>query len=158
MSDTVILSPVPDSYLLYEQQLAARTRLVQELRPANKAAVFDPLAAAGITSVVVTFDGVGDSGQIESIDARVGDAGADLPAGEVELATPTADGSGVDRAPSSLRDAIELLAYDCLEETHGGWENEEGAYGQFTFDVADRLITLSYNERVLESVHSGHEF
>ncbi len=115
MSDTVVLSPVPDSFLLYLQQLAARTRLVQELRPANKAAVFAPLAATGITTVVVTFDGVGDSGQIESIEARTGDIKVDLPAVNVELATPTEDGSGVDRAPSSLREAIELLAYDCLE-------------------------------------------
>lgn len=38
----------------------------------NKATVMDALAAAGITSVEVEFDGHGDDGQIESIEARVG--------------------------------------------------------------------------------------
>ncbi len=38
----------------------------------------------------------------------------------------------------SVRDAIERLAYDFLEETHDGWENSDGAYGDFIFDVAER--------------------
>ena len=33
----------------------------------NKTVVFDALTAAGITSVTVSFDGEGDSGQIEDI-------------------------------------------------------------------------------------------
>ena len=33
----------------------------------NKAAVMDALAAAGITSLSVAFDGYGDDGQIDSI-------------------------------------------------------------------------------------------
>src|SRR3546814_5572861 len=40
---------------------------------ANKAALFDVLTAVGITSVVVSFDGYGDSGQIEGIEARNAD-------------------------------------------------------------------------------------
>ena len=32
--------------------------------------------------------------------------------------------------------------------THDGWENSDGAYGDFTFDVAERTITLDYNERL----------
>ena len=36
--------------------------------------MFDALAAAGITLIVVTFDGYGDSGQIENIEAKAGDA------------------------------------------------------------------------------------
>jgi ParB family transcriptional regulator, chromosome partitioning protein len=45
-----------------------------------------------------------------------------------------------------------------LEETHGGWENNDGAYGEFTFDVANRTITLAYNERHMESDYSEHVF
>ena len=55
-------------------------------------------------------------------------------------------------------EAIETLGYDCLEEDHGGWENNDGAYGEFTFDVAERTITLDYNERHMESDHSAHTF
>ena len=57
-----------------------------------------------------------------------------------------------------MHDAIERLAYDLLEETHGGWENNEGAYGEFVFDVAERTIRLEYNERVMETEYSEHEW
>ena len=61
-------------------------------------------------------------------------------------------------ADPAVRDAIETLAYDFLGQTHGGWENSDGAYGDFTFDVADRTITLDYNERHMESDYSQHVF
>ena len=139
-------------------QIERRDRLLAEVRPANKAAVFDALAAAGITMVEVTFDGAGDSGQVEAIEARIGDVASDLPDGSVVQLDPAHDGSDTNRSAMPARLAIETLAYRCLEETHGGWENNEGAYGEFTFDVAERTIALDYNERVLESVHSSHEF
>ena len=41
-----------------------RNRRAEAVRPDNKTALFDALAAAGITLVTVTFDGSGDSGQI----------------------------------------------------------------------------------------------
>ncbi|WP_426422548.1 DUF6878 family protein [Bradyrhizobium genosp. A] len=127
------------------------------IRPANKAALFDVLDAAGITRVVIEFDGSGDSGQIERITALTGDKLTDLPEGQIELARVLWGGSEIERATTPIRDAIEQLAYDCLEETHGGWENNEGAYGEFTFDVASRIVTLDYNQRVEDSVFSQHE-
>ena len=57
-----------------------------------------------------------------------------------------------------VRDAIEKLAYDFLEEEHDGWENEDGAYGEFTFDVGERTIRLEYNERVMTTSYFEHEF
>lgn len=57
-----------------------------------------------------------------------------------------------------MKEAIERLAYDFLEETHGGWENNEGAYGDFLFDVTERTITLNYNERIETSEYTQHVF
>lgn len=57
-----------------------------------------------------------------------------------------------------MKEAIERLAYDFLEETHGGWENNEGAYGDFLFDVTERTITLNYNERIDTSEYTQHVF
>ena len=153
--------PVQDAVAVWQQMIAqddARSRLAEEALPGNKAALFDALAAAGITSVVVTFDGAGDSGQIESIDARIGDDVAMLPTCDIETATPGWDGSELQRRMLPLSEAIEQLAYAFLEETHGGWENNEGAFGEFTFDVAERTIQLDYNERVESSEYSGHEW
>ena len=58
----------------------------------------------------------------------------------------------------SVDEAVEQLAYDFLSETHGGWENNGGAYGEFTFDVAEGTITLDYNERYTATEFYSHEF
>lgn len=139
-----------------EAQHAARARLADEALPANKAALFDALAAAGITSVLVAFDGSGDSGQIEDIDVTRDQEPAPLPSVSVEIATPVWDGSGLDRRTMPIAEAIEALAYAFLEDTHGGWENNEGAYGEFRFHVSERSIQLDYNERFETSEYHGH--
>jgi len=61
---------VSPDYSVYLAREAERDRLDAELLPANKAALFEALAAAGIVTVVVSFDGYGDSGQIEAIEAH----------------------------------------------------------------------------------------
>ena len=141
-----------------EAQHAARTCLADDVHPANKSAILAALAAVGITSVVVTFDGSGDSGQIEGVDARIGDTATELPAINVEIASPLWDGADVETRTLPLAEAIEQLAYDLLEDTHDGWENNDGAFGEFTFDVAEGVIRLDYNERFETSEYSGHEW
>ena len=133
--------------------------MAREATPLNKAALFAALQAAGIKCVTVHFDGAGDSGQIESIDATAPDETAtELTDGTIEIRTPLWDGSGVQTETMPVRDAIEKLAYDFLEEVHDGWENEAGAYGEFIFDVVERTIRLEYNERVMTTSYSEHEF
>jgi hypothetical protein len=34
---------------------------------------------------------------------------------------------------------------------HGGWQDNEGAYGALTIDVATRTATLDFNARIIES-------
>lgn len=139
-------------------QSRAYGELCEAVRAGNKALLFDALAAAGITKVVVHFDGYGDSGQIEDIAAYTNDVDANIPAHTIEIARPRWGEPEADRSSCLLRDAIEALSYDALEETHGGWENNEGAYGDFTFDVAARTITLDYNERYESSEYTQHIF
>jgi hypothetical protein len=142
----------------WDAKRADHDRLHAELQPRNQAALFDALAAAGVTLIVVTFDGYGDSGQIENIEAKADDAAVAMPAGEVEIAEAIWDQSEPSRSTVSIADATERLAYDLLERTHCGWENNDGAYGDFTFDVAKRTITLDYNERYTASDYSQHVF
>ena len=142
----------------WDVQRGEHDRLNAELRPTNKAVVFDALTAVGLTIVTVRFDGYGDSGQIEDIEAKAGDDVVALPPGNVEIAAAVCGHAAPERTEMSVRDAIERLAYDFLEETHDGWENSDGAYGDFIFDVAERTITLDYNERHMESDYSQHVF
>lgn len=153
-------TPVPEldptSWLAQEQ---ARTRLHESLRPDNKAALFEALAHAGITTVLVEFDGYADSGQIENITAHAGpNVTVKLPECSVDIAQVNHGNLEVGRQTMSVKEAIELLAYDFLEETYGSWEDNLGAYGEFLFDVAERTITLDYNERIETSEYTQHVF
>lgn len=139
-------------------QIASENFARAALRPANKAAVFAALASAGIATVVVTFDGYGDSGQIESIDARNADADVPLPKETVAIVAIVWCRSEPEARSMSVREAIEHLVYDALSETHGGWENNEGAYGEFVFDVPALEIRLDYNERITSSEFYAHTF
>lgn len=132
-------------------------RRLDECRPANIAALFDALAAAGITAVVVNFDGYGDSGQIESIDARDAEGEVALPESTIEIGSP-GEGDATQHVAMPVREAIEELAYDLLRDTHAGWENNDGAFGEFTFDVAARTISLDHNERYTAIESYSHEW
>lgn len=154
--DTTSSADVPLSD--FEIKRAAQDRLHDELAPRNKAALFDALAAAGVTLVVVTFDGYGDSGQIENIEVKAADTVVDMPSGKIEIATAVWDQTEPDRSTVSIHDAVEQFAYDFLTQTHCGWQNNDGAYGDFTFDVVEQTITLEYNERYTASEYSQHVF
>jgi hypothetical protein len=160
MTDRNPSDPVPpitvveDFAAKYQQD----QRLLADARPINCAAVFAALAEAGVTHLIITFDGYGDSGQIEDIETKAGDETVDLPPTDVEWTAPVSDGSEPKRSRLALREAIENIVYDCLEETHGGWEIDEGSFGDLTFTVAERTITLDYNGRYTASEYSQHVF
>lgn len=145
------------NYARIQAQTQERERRIAEARPANKAALFDALAAAGIASVEVAFDGSGDSGQIERITAQAGGTETALPERTIEFVEPGV-GEAMNCKAVSVADAIETLVYDALEETHPGWEINDGAFGTFTFDVAVREIALSYDQRYVDTCHEDHVF
>ena len=138
-------TPIPDA-ADWLAQYNARTAAEAALRATNKDIVFDALAAAGIATIVITFDGYGDSGQIEDIQVR-GPDGVDLSQIRIRLTVLDWRFETPEEREASLRECVEDLAYGFLNQTHCGWENNEGGYGEFTFDVASRTISLDYNER-----------
>ena len=157
MSDTDTTSmPSPD-FADWSREQDDHDRIATELRMVNKATLFDALSAAGLTIVTVSFDGYGDSGQIENIEAKAGDNAVELPAGTIEIASPAWASTDIQRQAQTIPEAIEALAYDFLGATHCGWENNDGAYGEFMFDVAARTITLDYNERYTSTENYTHE-
>lgn len=152
------ISATDNGLIDWEAKRAARDQLHRELQPLNKAALFDALAAAGVTHVVVSFDGYGDSGQIENVEVKAGHTIVAMPEATIEIAEAVWDQPEPNRTSISIADEIERLVYDLLNDTHCGWENSDGAYGDFTFDVAERTITLDYNERYTASDYSQHLF
>ena len=132
--------------------------LLASVRPANKKALFDALQAAGIAKVIVEFDGCGDSGQIEAITAFAGEDTVALPAITIEIAEASWGSPEITRSRLPFGEAIEHVAYTYLEEQHDGWELDDGAFGEFTFDVASRKVTLEFNARITNIHHSHVEF
>ena len=94
MTEPTLAPPMAPSTVDMAQIFAAhaeRAARIEALRPGNKDRLFDGLMAAGITHVTVTFDGAGDSGQIESIGAWSGETAVDFPATEIDYAALTWD-------------------------------------------------------------------
>jgi hypothetical protein len=81
-----------------------------------------------------------------------------IPTGDITVKSVDFDTGTVSERTTTAGDYIEALACDFLEETHDGWENGEGAHGEFFFALAERTITLDYNERYIEYSHHEHEF
>jgi hypothetical protein len=138
-------------YAAYERQKAASVQV-------NKAALLPALVAAGVSIIVVAFDGCGDSGQIEHVEARAGDTVIELPDRAIELAQADWNRPDLQRCSTSLRDAVETLAWDILSSTYGGWENNDGAYGEIVFDVGGGEIRLEFNQRYSDVECFEHTF
>ena len=154
-------APMPPSTIDFAAVFAAQAEQAAreaQLRPANKDRLFDALTAAGISHVTVTFDGEGDSGQIERIDIGAREGTTPPPLDRIEVACTTWENPKIERQTQTVEEAVETLVYDLLRQTHCGWEINDGAYGEFAFDVAERTIKLDYNERYTSSEHYSHEF
>lgn len=155
-------SPI-DAQAVWQRHLAqeaARDALFERLRPANQAAIFNTLASAGIVTLVVNFDGFGDSGQIEAMTATGAEGEMMLPEISIPYGSPgRGDGDdAIDQQPLPLAEAIETLCYDLLRQTHAGWENNDGAFGDFTFDVTARTISLDHNDRYTAIESYAHQW
>jgi len=133
-------------------------KAIAEASAINKSAVFDALAATEITSISVTFDGESDSGQIGEITAFAGGNPHPLPAIQIEIQHVPWGGGKRDSSRSPLRDAIETLCYDYLSQKQSGWEDNEGGFGSFAFDVARRSIALEFNGRYSDYTTSHYTF
>lgn len=81
-----------------------------------------------------------------------------MPAGQVSLWSAIWNADAVSTTCMEIEAAVEQLCYDLLRQSHPGWENNDGASGDFVFDVAGRTITLDYAERYTVTQSCSHDF
>ena len=117
-----------------ERYHADAARRVLECAPKLRAT----LLVAGAVKVIGAYDGCGDSGQIDSL-LLLRANGTTVPMEEAQQAQ------------------IEGLFYDLLEVRHGGWENNDGAYGEFIWELNNDVLTHQHFERVIDSDLTMHE-
>ena len=117
-----------------------------DIRARNKDILFAALAASGIHTVTVDYDGSGDSGQIENVEAWTA-ANERLPFPTEPRIRLASENPGRPDTEQNLEAAVESIAWDYLYDLYSGWENNDGAFGTFVFDVPSRSVTLEHSER-----------
>jgi hypothetical protein len=100
----------------------------------------------------------GDSGQINGVSALAADQPADLPATRLTLQQIRWGQTESTPSEFALEGGIEALCYDYLEQEHDGWENNDGGYGEFIIDVAQRTISLEFCQRYSDYTKYSHRF
>jgi hypothetical protein len=130
-----IVSPTSSSWLAqYESERLANVR--RHLPNAQR-----QLKEAGVESVHINYDGCGDSGQIESITYTDGHGKP------VDLAGKT----------TITGDQLMDLFYDLTQARHPGWENNDGAFGEFAWDLTDDTLKHTHNDRFTDYDTTEHE-
>ena len=84
----------------------------------------------------MTYDGCGDSGQIE------------------EITYCDAEHQAIDREDKELDGAVEDYVYGLLP---GGWENNDGAFGTVTIDASAQKAHIEHNGRFVDYETSAWE-
>lgn len=132
----------------------------------NKNNILAALRTAGVKECTINYSGNGDSGQIEELDF-----GADVVVEDVKIEQThvTVDydlsGGGFRRTHKvneprlvGLREAIENICYAKLEESHGGWEINEGSQGSFVINVEDGTVEWHHETNITIVEASGETF
>jgi len=122
-------------------------RLIQNLLP--------------LKNISVNFEGAGDSGcqegiEYETIDSNVTNNQVDVLLEQPIVGSKIIHGwscGGNKMTPIyedkiyTIKEVIESICFDYLEIEHGGWENNEGAYGTITICFEEKRIYLDINVR-----------
>ena len=148
------MSDVPDFMTQYENHAKA----LADANAVYKTAVFDALIELRISTVTVAFNGEGDSGQIEEVIAFVEEKPQRIPEATIRFHNAAWGSEETKISEISLYEAIKGLCYDYLSQEHDGWENNDGGFGDFTFDAAERLIVLDFNQQFTDSTLHHHLF
>ena len=120
-----------DFEAIWAEQNAARERSLAENRPKLRAG----LQAKGGTSIWASYDACGDSGNIDDVTLLPGQIALDC------------------KDNTALWDFLWTMVY----HLHPGFEIEDGAFGEITWDLVDDKITIDHNERFTDYERHLHE-
>lgn len=127
----------------------------------NKDAILLAMTAAGITSIVATYEGESDEGSPTEL--VIEPEGADLSLATLAMAVQSSQWDEVtrvwtwhdDEAAMLLDEAISAFVDDVIEAHHSGFENGTGGGGELTFDAAAMSVTYDNFNYVVERDHAG---
>jgi hypothetical protein len=129
--------PNPTSSFSLERYYRERLENVRQRLPEAQS----QLKEAGVEWAYITYDGCGDSGQIESIEYTDRDGEPIDPVGKITMTV----------------DQLLDLFYDLTQVRHPGWENNDGACGEFEWDLMDDTLKHTHNDRFTDYDTTEHE-
>ncbi len=124
-------SETPD----YAAQFLESQKRAQEERDKTRRVLLADLRALGATRAEVDYEGYGDSGNVE--DVRV---------------TPESI-----KLEEELNGRLESFGWDFAYGLNPGFENNDGGYGAFEWDIETDKIHVTHNCRYMTSDTSYHE-
>jgi hypothetical protein len=124
----------------------------------NLRRVLPLLDGAGIETVTVTFSGSGDSGAIDDawFTPKQPDEFSKTQVSQLRRTSIFEDGQwtkAVVPETMSLRDALDNITNDYLEEAGINWYDNDGGFGELEIDVAERSVSLNINVNYTESTN-----
>jgi hypothetical protein len=120
----------------------------------DKIALITALKAIDVVRVEVDYDGEGDEGQIQDINAyKADDTTVDLSkTGLLSL------GEDQDlRSYDNLRDFVDEFAWDVLSAHHDGFEVNDGGFGNVVIDVSAGIARLEHQYRIMSTDYAETE-
>lgn len=143
------------------------TTTTNETPELNKALLINLMKEHNIHQINVTFDGCGDSGQMEDV-TLIGENGEEIEndsligkACEVcyshQIYSSGTWSYEKYSRQETIRELAEEVAFKPLEDHFGGWEINEGAYGTVVIN-ADGTGTIDYNQRVVDVEQDSASF
>lgn len=140
-----------------QRQDNARSRLQINRRRIHRA-----LKHLGATRAIVSYSGSGDSGQIDQVTIYK-DQEQIKSEKKISVLVATSKWSQeggwierIKRKAMTLEAALEELVYDWIESEHAGWENNDGASGECTVEVAADEFLLEHITYYTESETTEH--
>lgn len=139
---------------------------LDETNDGHKEILFDLMAQKGIEKLVVYFDGGGDDGGINDIEAigpqaknwkKFADSIVDGARLKQNCGWHNGKQSFTWKDNVTVEEIVYDICYRVLNGSFGGWENEDGACGDFTIDATKRKVGLTMKQRYYEYDVSEHE-
>ena len=130
--------------------------------PHNRTVLMTLLGEHGIKCLTIFYSGGGDSGDTDKIETTPPEALAVLGSVTISMRQPEVEqleGHHTYVLAEEDRPALDALrefALGWVEQTHCGWENNDGGTGDVTFDVLQDICTLQHTEYYTGTLH--HEY
>ncbi|MDP2229239.1 MAG: hypothetical protein Q8J78_17375 [Moraxellaceae bacterium] len=129
----------------------------------NRDALLNALRALHVTSAIIDYEGMGDSGDISTVAVTPSDCEHQLQTEKIAWQVVTRqcnDGaweSDISTRSLSVMQALHEFTLQWLELIHGGWENNDGARGTLTINAPDNQFQLEHESFYTESCHHAYE-